>query len=139
VQVESAHGRGLSTRPYLFGSKEWWDAISSGSIERRRIEGTITEAKPTKLTDRQEFRLLRQDGSEVTGVRHGDPTRYVEGLRIRFDYVTLRRADDAPLELGTTADVVIAVWVEPSHKRTPYIHSVLAPFPWPIDFDREKR
>ena len=60
------------------------------------------------------------DGSKLTGVRHGDPTRYVEGLRIRFDYVT------------TTDDVVIAVWIEHSHKRTPYLHSVYPPFPGPL-------
>ena len=38
-----------------------------------------------------------------------------------------------------TADVVIAVWLEHSHRRTPYLHSVLPPYPWPIDFDREKQ
>ena len=82
--------------------------------------------------------MVTPDGSELTGARHGDPARYVEGLHVRFDYVTFERAPDAPPELGTTAEVVIAVWIEHSHKRTPSVHSVLPPFPWPIDFDREK-
>jgi len=138
MQEVSAKGHGFSTTPHLFGTEEWWAAIASGSIERRTIEGTITEAKPERLPDRQEFRMLTQDGAELIGVRHGDPTRYVEGLRIRFEYVTLQRSPDTPPEFGTTADVVIAVWIEHSQKRTPYLHSVLPPFPWPIDFDREK-
>jgi hypothetical protein len=138
LQEVSVNGHGFATTPYLFGTKEWWDAITSGSIERRNIEGTITEAKPERLRDRQEFRTVTYDGADLIGVRHGDPTRYVEGLHIRFDYVTLERAPDTPPEFGTTADVVIAVWIGHSHKRTPYLHSVLPPFPWPIDFDREK-
>jgi hypothetical protein len=52
--------------------------------------------------------MLTQDGGELVGVRHGDPTRYVEGLRIRFEYVTLQRAPDTLPEFGKTADVVIA-------------------------------
>ena len=131
VQEETAQVDGL------FGTKKWWAAIKAGSIESRTVEGMITEARPTSLPDPQKFRMRTPDGSELTGVRHGDPTRYVQGLRIRFEYVTVRRPSDAPSELDT-ADVVIAVWIEHSHKRTPYLHSVLAPFPWPIDFDREK-
>ena len=138
LQEAIARGEDFSTMPYLFGSAGWWNAIDSGSIECHRIEGTITEAKPTRLPDRQDFHVVTPDGTELTGVRHGDPTRYVEGLHVRFEYVTLERAPDAPPELGTTAEVVIAVWIEHSHKRTPYVHSVLPPFPWPIDFDREK-
>ena len=136
VQEETAPADGRSTAPYLFGTNEWWAAIDAGSIERRTVEGTITEARPTSMPDPQEFRMSMPDGSELIGVRHGDPTRYVEGLGIRFEYVTVQRSTDAPSELSTTADVVITVWIEHSHKRTPYLHGVLPPFPWPIDFDR---
>ncbi len=136
MQEESASGHGVSASPHLFGSKDWWAAIRSGSIERRTVEGTITEARPTSLVDPQEFRMLTADGSQLTGVRHGDPTRYVEGLHIRFEYVTLQRSEAAPSDPDATADVVIAVWIEHSHRRTPYLHSVLPPFPWPIDFGR---
>jgi len=48
--------------------------------------------------------------------------------------VTLQRAEAAPSELGSSADVVIAVWIEHSHKRTPYLHSVYPPFPGPLLF-----
>ena len=136
VQQETAQGDGISPAPYVFGTKKWWAAIAAGFIERRTVEGTITEARPTSLPDPQEFRMVTPDGSELIGVRHGDPTRYVEGLQLRFDYVTLERSATATSNPGTTADVVIAVWIEHSHKRTPYLHSVLPPFPWPIDFDR---
>jgi hypothetical protein len=84
------------------------------------------------MADRAEFRMRTPDGSELTGACHGDPTRYVEGLRIRFEYVTLKRSPEAPLDLGTTADVVIAVWIEHSHKRTPYLHSFYPSPPGPI-------
>jgi hypothetical protein len=121
-----------STTPYRLGSKSWWAAINAGSIERRSVEGTITEAQPTSLPDRQEFRVRTPDGSELTGVRHGDPTRYVAGLRIRLDYVTLQHPPEAPTATGTTDDVVIAVWIEHSHKRTPYLHSFYPSPPSPI-------
>ena len=81
---------GLSTTPYLLGSKEWWEAIDAGSIERRRLEGTITDAQPASMTDVPEFQMRTEDGDELTGTRHGDPTRYVKGLRLRLDYVTNR-------------------------------------------------
>jgi hypothetical protein len=128
VQKESAR----SSAPYLFGSEEWWAAIDADSIERRSVEGTITEAQPTSMADRPEFRMRTDDGSELSGFRHGDPTRYVEGLHIRFDYVTVQRSPEAQLDLNTTADVIIAVWIEHSHKRTPYLHSFYPSPPGPI-------
>jgi hypothetical protein len=129
VQEERAKGEGFSYSPYLFGSKQWWEAIDAGSIERRIEEGTITEAKPTSMPDRQEFRMRTADGSELTGLRHGDAMRYVEGLRIRFEYVSLQRSP----EFGATADdVVIAVWIEHSHRRTPFLHSFYPSPPAPI-------
>jgi len=134
VQEESAKNPsyGLSTTPYLFGSKEWWAAIDAGSIERRRLEGTITDAQPTSMADVPDFQMLTQDGYELTGTRHGDPTRYVKGLRLRLEYATLERSPEAPPELGTTDDVIIAVWIEHSHKRTPYLHSFYPSPPAPI-------
>ena len=65
LREESANGHGFSASPYILGSKEWWVAIDSGSIERRTVEGTITEARTTSMPDRQEFRMLTPDGSEV--------------------------------------------------------------------------
>ena len=134
VQEQSASSPddGFSSAPFLFRSQEWWAAIDHGSIERRSVEGTITEAQPTSMVDRPVFRMRTQDGSELTGLRYGDPTRYVEGLHIRFDYVTVQRSPEAQLDLNTTADVVISVWIERSHKRTPSLHSFYASPPGPI-------
>ena len=103
-------------------------AIESGSIERHIVEGTIAEAKPTSMPDRQEFRMRTDEGSELTGVRHGDPTRYVEGLRIRLEC----RSEHRSPEVATTEGVVIAVWIEHSHKRTPFLHSLYPSPPAPI-------
>jgi hypothetical protein len=129
LQEESAKGEGFSSSPYLFGSKRWWAAIDAGSIERRIVEGTITEAKPASMPDRQEFQMRTADGSELTGLRHGDAMRYVEGLGIRFEYVSVQCSP----ELGASAeDVVIAVWIEHSHKRTPFLHSFYRSPPAPI-------
>jgi len=127
-------GNGLSTGSYVFGSDQWWAAIDSGAIDRRSVEGTITESKSTSLPDRQEFRMLTTGNAELTGARWGDPTRYVEGLRIRLEYATLQRTPASPSDPTTTSDVVIAVWIEHSHKRTPYAHSVYPPFPGPLIF-----
>jgi hypothetical protein len=101
-------------------------AVEPGSCERRIAEGTITEAKPTSMPARQEFRMRTDDGSELTGVRHGNPMRYVEGLRIRVEYAS------APQELVATEGVIVAVWIEHSHKRTPFLHSFYPSPPAPI-------
>jgi hypothetical protein len=83
--------------------------------------------------DWPEFRMRTEDGSERTCTRQGEPTRYVEGLHVRLEYVTLERKPDAPPKLGTMADVVIAVWIEHSHKRTPLgVHSFFPSPPSPI-------
>lgn len=77
--------------------------------------------------------MRTEDGSELKGTRHGDLTRYVEGLRARLEYVTLERAPDAQTELGATTDIVVAVRIEHSHKRTPLrVHSFLPSPPGPI-------
>jgi hypothetical protein len=135
VQNEIANrpGYGLATTPSPFGSEEWWAALDSGSIERRSVEGTITEVHPVLIDERPEFRMRSDDGAERTGTRQGDPTRYVEGLRVRVEYVTFDRRPDASPELGTTADVVLAVRIEHSHKRTPLRpHSFYGSPPSPI-------
>jgi hypothetical protein len=120
-------------RVRLFGGDDSWAAIGNGSIERKTLEGTITEAHPTEFGVQPAFRMLMDDGSELTGVRRGDETRYVEGLRLRLEYVTLERERDAAAELGPTADVVLRVWIEHSHLRTPLRpHSFYASPPGPI-------
>jgi hypothetical protein len=99
-------------------SDEWWTALDKGAIERREVEGTIT-AVYRAPSDRPEFRMRSEDGTAWSGARHGDPTRYVEGLYVRLEYVSVERAADGRSELDTTADVAMAVWIEYSHRRTP--------------------
>jgi len=64
--------------------------------------------------------MRTDDGSELTGVRHGDAMRYVEGLHIRLEYTSAHRSP----EVAATEAVVIAVWIEHSHKRAPFLHSL---------------
>ena len=112
----------------IYELREGDAARESSAIERGVVEGTITEAKPTSMPDRQEFRMRTEDGSELTGVRHGDPMRYVEGLRIRLEYASPQHSREA----GDTEGVLTAVWIEHSHKRTPFLHSFYPSPPAPI-------
>jgi hypothetical protein len=50
-------GYGFPTTPYLFGSAEWWSAIDSGAIERRRVDGIISAVYWGSIGDWPEFRL----------------------------------------------------------------------------------
>jgi hypothetical protein len=123
IQAASVNraGYGYPTQPYHFGSREWWAAIESGTIERHAIDGVVAAVYWGSMGDWPEFRVRAADGSERTWTREGDVTRYVEGLRVRVEYVTLDRKPDAPApQLGPTSDVVIAVWLERSEERTPY-------------------
>jgi hypothetical protein len=113
-------GYGFPTTPYLFGSDAWWAAVDAGAIERRSVDGVITAVYWGSMGDWPEFRMSTPEGYERTWTRQGDLTRYVEGLRVRVDYVTLDRKPDAAVpELGATSDVVIAISIETSLERTP--------------------
>src|SRR5664280_1126737 len=73
----------------LFGSDEWWRAVSSGVLETHKVEGRISRVYMSGHNDFPEFEV--DDGSSRTQwERRGDDDWYVVGRRVRVDYVLTR-------------------------------------------------
>ena len=90
---------GLVPEIALFGSDEWWAAVSDGRIPRRTIEGTINRLYMTGHGDWPEFEIL--SGDEVTRwTRKGTPSAYEVGRKVRLEYVIqqLRKAEAMPVK-----------------------------------------
>jgi hypothetical protein len=76
---------GVSAKPALVGTAEWWRAIDQGQLSRIELEGTIAGVYWGSMGDWPEFELLSDDGTRSGWTREGDLARYVEGLRVRLD------------------------------------------------------
>ena len=90
---------GLVPEIALFGSDEWWAAVSDGRIPRHKIEGTINRLYMTGHGDWPEFEIL--SGDEVTRwTRMGIPSAYGVGRKVRLEYVIqrLRKAESLPIK-----------------------------------------
>ena len=116
----------------LVGSDEWWAAVADGTIPHGGFEGVVAKLYRLDTGELFEFGMTTADGAELTCAFKGDPTRYVEGLGVRFEYVTVEHADGRSGD-ETTTDVVTDVWIEHSHRRTQLrLHSFYPPPPHPI-------
>ena len=77
---------GLVPEIALFGSKEWWDAISSGLIQKHEIEGEITRVFVSGASSWPLFEI-DSDGDVTIWTRFGDHNLYVVGRRVKLEYV----------------------------------------------------
>jgi hypothetical protein len=105
---------GLAPDPALFGSPEWWKAISEGRLPRTRHEGTVTRVFWASMGDYPDFEVTEDTGESTTWHREGDLTLYVEGLHVVVTTVVQqpRRADAQPHE------VILEVLLERSSARS---------------------
>jgi hypothetical protein len=110
---------GVSPKPALVGSPEWWRAIEQGQLARVEVEGKISRVYWGSMGDWPEFELLTEDGTQSRWTREGDLTRYVEGLRIRLSYTLhpWKVAKDS-LGLGDASKIVLRIDLEQSDKRS---------------------
>jgi hypothetical protein len=110
---------GVSTKPALVGTPEWWSAIEDGRLPRSEIEGTISKVYWASMGDWPEFEMVATDGTRSRWTREGDVSRYVEGLRVRLAYT--RQAWKKPTPswgLGTESKIVLRIDLEPSDRRS---------------------
>ena len=77
---------GLMPEVALYGSKEWWDAIADGRIEKQEVAGIISRVYMSGHNDWPEFEL--ECGNEkMCWTRLGDDSQYQVGRCIRVEYV----------------------------------------------------
>jgi hypothetical protein len=116
---------GLAAEPALVGSPDWWAAVEGGRLQLTSVEGRIADVFWGSMADWPEFTLETDDGERSQWTREGDVTRYVEGLRVRLEYVLHPWKKTHHLVLGPESKLTIRVWIEPSKKRS----SGIAPGP----------
>ncbi|QKE82887.1 hypothetical protein [Arthrobacter sp. NEB 688] len=112
---------GLAPVPALVGSWRWWRAIDSGRYPSTILDGTITRVFWGSMGDWPMFTLRTLEGETSDWTRQGDPTRYVEGLAVRLQYVVQRFKDSVPdwsLAGTRETNLIVRIWLEPSSLRS---------------------
>jgi|SRR5690349_11131609 len=107
--IEQTHG--------LFGSKEWWEQISSGRLPLHTLRGVIVERFWGSMADWPEIKVRDDDGNisrwtRRVNVREQDAL-YIPGQKIEIDYV-LQRHRPKSFDRGAETKQVTEVRVEPS-------------------------
>jgi len=108
---------GVSAVPALVGTPDWWLAIDRGQLPRFELQGTVNRVYWGSMGDWPEFELLADGGTSTTWTREGDPSRFVEGLRIRLLY-TLHPWKMPKRLLGDGAKIVLRIELEQSDRRS---------------------
>jgi len=96
---------GVSTNHGLFGSNEWWNSISSGSLETRTVEGEISRVYMTGHNDFPQFDI-DSDGVVTSWIREGKEKLYLKGSQIKLEYVLTKNRFD-----HTESPTIINVYV----------------------------
>jgi len=77
---------GLVPEVALYGSKDWWEAIEKGVIQKHEIVGTISRVYMSGHNDWPEFEI-DSDGEKSSWTRVGSDDFYEVGRRIKLVYV----------------------------------------------------
>ncbi len=110
---------GVSAKPALVGTPDWWRAVEDGRLPRTEIEGTIARVYWGSMADWPEFEIVAADGSRSRWTREGDVSRYVEGLRVRLAYTRQAWKKPKPSTgLGTESKIVLRIDLELSDRRS---------------------
>jgi len=110
---------GVSPRPALVGTPDWWRAIEQGQLPRHVLEGKISKVYWASMGDWPEFEMVTDNGASSRWTREGDVARYVEGLRVRLTY-TLHpwKVPKPSMGLGAESKIALRVELERSDKRS---------------------
>jgi hypothetical protein len=110
---------GVSPKPALVGTPEWWQAIEHGQLPANPLEGTISNVYWGSMGDWPEFEVLVPDGTRSRWTREGDVSRYVEGLGVRLTFVLHPwKVPKDELGLGDASKIVLQIDIEASDKRS---------------------
>ena len=104
---------GIVPDPHLFGSPEWWESIEKGEKKVFHLSGEITRIHTGGVGDWPEFEMIDDQGNYRTWAKEGDKRRYVEGLKIRIQYVEYQNRYD-----HSTGNHILEIDIEESDKRS---------------------
>jgi len=92
-QVAKVQNATLNTSDYglvpevaLYGSAEWWEAISNGLIQKHTIDGVITDVFTSGDSNWPQFEV-DNNGVKTDWTRFGDQSLYEVGRRVKLEYV----------------------------------------------------
>lgn len=74
----------------LFGTDEWFRAISEGKIEKHIVTGIISKIFMSGHNDYPEFEIKSNDGKTSVWTREGKDSAYEVGRRVELVYVEQR-------------------------------------------------
>jgi hypothetical protein len=77
---------GLVPEIALYGSTEWWEAVSSGLIQKQEIAGRITGMFSSGDSNWPQFEIDAK-GEKSVWTRLGDDSLYEVGRRVKLEYV----------------------------------------------------
>lgn len=77
---------GLVPEIALYGSEEWWEAISSGLIQTHLVEGVITDVFSSGDSNWPQFEI-DDNGRKTVWTRFGNQNLYEVGRRAKIEYV----------------------------------------------------
>jgi len=77
---------GLVPEVALFGSEDWWDALTNGIIPKHKVIGVISRVYMSGHNDWPEFEI-DSDGEKTTWTRVGVDNFYEVGRKVKLEYV----------------------------------------------------
>ena len=101
---------GLEPEIALYGSADWWRAISDGRIPTHTVQGTISQVLMSGHGDWPEFDV-DSEGTTTRWARLGAQEFYREGKRVKIEYVLQRRRKAWPDQ--TEQKEILRIVVEP--------------------------
>ncbi len=77
---------GLVPEIALYGSKEWWEAISNGLIQKHQITGVISDVFSSGDSNWPQFEI-DGNGEKTVWTRFGEQSLYEVGRCVKLEYV----------------------------------------------------
>jgi hypothetical protein len=85
---------GLEPDVALYGSDEWWRAVSDGRIAKHSVNGIISHLYMSGHGDWPEFEV-DSGGEKTRWTRVGDQSLYELGRKVKVEYVLQKRRTSA--------------------------------------------
>lgn len=118
IALDESTEMGLSVRPALVGSADWWRQVDAGELPSQTIRGRVSRVFWTGHGDYPEFEITTDSGEKSSWTREGDISRYVEGLAVELSYVLHPWKVPGLHGLGDSSRLVVNIRIQSSDQRS---------------------